>query len=130
MGRPRRASPELPQLKLAMESASDYRWCAARLKALADPDRLRIVNVLLHGPKNVSELAEELNTTIVNVSHHLQVLRRAKVLETQKRGRFVIYSVPAEIAGSPNARNMKSIDLGCCRFEILQPTPKNSHPPK
>ena len=47
MGRPRRTAPEPAQLKLAMQSESDYEWCAARLKALADPDRLRIVNLLL-----------------------------------------------------------------------------------
>jgi len=128
MGRPRRAAPEPAQLKLAMQSESDYEWCAARLKALGDPDRLRIVNLLLRGPKNVSELAGEMDTAIVNVSHHLQVLRRAKVLETQKRGKFVIYSVHPDIASSPNARDMKSLDLGCCRFEILQPRLKRPHP--
>jgi DNA-binding transcriptional ArsR family regulator len=130
MGRPRCAPPELAQLKLAMQSQSDYEWCAARLKALADPDRLRIVNLLLHGPKNVSELAVEIDTAIVNVSHHLQVLRRANVLQTQKRGKFVIYSVHPDIACGANARNMKSLDLGCCRFEILQPSLKPSHPIK
>jgi DNA-binding transcriptional ArsR family regulator len=130
MGRPRRAPPELPQLKLAMQSESDYEWCAARLKALADPDRLRIVNLLLRGPKNVSELAAEMDTAIVNVSHHLQVLRRANVLQTQKRGKFVIYSVHPDIACGANARNMKSIDLGCCRLEILQPSLKPPRPIK
>jgi DNA-binding transcriptional ArsR family regulator len=130
MGRALRASPELPQLKLAIASESDYQWCAARLKALADPDRLRIVNLLLRGPKNVSELAGELDAAMVNVSHHLQILRRAKVLETQKRGRFVIYSIHSEITSRANARNMKSLDLGCCRFEILQPSLKPPHPAK
>jgi DNA-binding transcriptional ArsR family regulator len=128
MGRPRRTPPELPQLKIAMQSDSDYQWCATRLKALADPDRLRIVNVLLRGAKNVSELADEMNLAIVNVSHHLQVLRRANVLQTEKRGKFVIYSVHPEIACRSEVRNMKSIDLGCCRFEILQPGSKTSHP--
>lgn len=127
MGRPRRAPAELPQLKLAMQSESDYKWCAARLKALADSDRLRIVNLLLHGPKNVSELADEMGVAIVNVSHHLQVLRRAHVLQTEKRGKFVIYSVHPEIVCDLNGRNMKSIDLGCCRFEILQPSLKPPH---
>jgi hypothetical protein len=71
-----------------------------------------------------------MDTAIVNVSHHLQVLRRANVLQTQKRGKFVIYSVHPDIACGANARNMKSLDLGCCRFEILQPSLKPSHPIK
>ena len=104
MGRPRRTPAESPQLKLAMQSDNDYDWCAGRLKALADPDRLRIGNILLGGPKNVSELASELNTGIVNVSHHLQVLRRARVLEAQKHGKFVIYSVHPDIACGSDAQ--------------------------
>ncbi|HTU27202.1 MAG TPA: metalloregulator ArsR/SmtB family transcription factor [Pirellulales bacterium] len=129
MGRPRRPPAELPQLKLAMERASDYQWCAARLKALADPDRLRIVNLLLRGPKNVSELSGEMNVPVVNVSHHLKVLRQANVLQTEKRGKFVIYSVHPEIT-CEDVQNRKSIDLGCCRFEILQPTPLRQRPTK
>ena len=69
-----------PGLKLAMRSENDYQKCAARLKALADPDRLRIVNCLLCGPKNVSELADEMSVGIVKVSHHLRVLRYAEVV--------------------------------------------------
>ena len=84
MARTRRTSPGPARLKLAMQSESDYQWCAARLKALADPDRLRIVNLLLGGSKNVSELAGELDTAIVNVSHHLQVLRRAQAYSRRR----------------------------------------------
>src|SRR5947199_23596 len=51
--------------------------CARRLRALADPERLRIVGLLRDGPMNVSELAVQLASQVVNVSHHLGVLRRA-----------------------------------------------------
>ena len=108
------------QLKIAMQTESDYEWCAARLKALADPDRLRIVSLLLDGAKNVSELATELEASIVNVSHHLQVLRHAQVVQTEKQGKFVIYSLHPDIAGRERIRNMKSLDLGCCRIDLLQ----------
>jgi DNA-binding transcriptional ArsR family regulator len=126
----RRTPPKMSELKIAMQSESDYEWCAERLKALADPDRLRIVNLLLRGPKNVSELANEFDMSIANVSHHLQVLRRAHVLQTQKRGKFVIYSVHPNIACRENARNMKSLDLGCCRIDLLQASSKTPHPIK
>lgn len=107
-----------------MQTASDYEWFALRLKALADPDRLRIVNHLLRGAKNVSELAGELKLTVVNVSHHLQVLRRAEVLDGEKRGKFVIYSVRPEIARQAKGGDLKSVDLGCCQLDIVQPTLK------
>ena len=107
-----------------MQSSGDYQWCADRLKALADPDRLRIVNHLLRGSKNVTDLAGELDLPIVNVSHHLQVLRRVAVLEARKQGKFVIYSVHPEIAGHANGRELKLIELGCCRLEIVQPVLK------
>ena len=103
---------------------------AELLKALADPDRLRIVNHLLGGPKNVSELAGELELPIVNLSHHLQVLRRTKVLETRKQGKFVIYSVCPKISAETNGRDIKSLDLGCCRLDIVQPTIKMARPTK
>ena len=109
-------------LKLAMQSENDYRSCAERLKALADPDRLRIVNLLLSGPKNVSELASELGAGIVKVSHHLRVLRFADVVQTKKDGKFVIYSLHPEIAADTDALGgMKTLDLGCCRLDLLQP---------
>jgi DNA-binding transcriptional ArsR family regulator len=130
MDRPRRMPSKPSPLKFAMQSPSDYEWCAARLKALADPDRLRIVNHLLRGCKNVSELATELDLAIVNISHHLQVLRRANVLQTKKSGKFVIYSVHPDIACQADVRDMKSLDLGCCRLDIVQPSVKTSRPTK
>ncbi|MGD9721695.1 MAG: ArsR/SmtB family transcription factor [Pirellulales bacterium] len=120
MARARRKTKS-PRIKLAMRSERDYQSCAERLKALADPDRLRIVNCLLLGPKNVSQVAKELNETIVKVSHHLRVLRHARVVETKKRGKFVIYSLDPAIAdGDGRVSEMKTLDLGCCRLDLVQ----------
>jgi ArsR family transcriptional regulator, nickel/cobalt-responsive transcriptional repressor len=113
-----------------MQSQSDYDWCAERLKALADPDRLRIVNHLLRGSKSVSELAGELKLAVVNISHHLQVLRRVGVLEAQKRGKFVIYSVHPDVASPGDVQGTRSLDLGCCRLDIVQPSLKMTRPLK
>src|SRR5438270_11412727 len=57
------------------------------LKAVADLDRLKILNYLRAGTKNVSELADLLNAEIVNVSHHLGVLRETKLVQDTKKGR-------------------------------------------
>ena len=45
------------------------------------------------GSKNVTELAKLLNVEIVNVSHHLGVLRQAGLVQDEKHGRFVVYSL-------------------------------------
>src|SRR5207245_1778606 len=66
------------------------------LKAVADLDRLKILNYLRDGTKNVSELAEMLKAEIVNVSHHLGVLRETKLVQDEKKGRFVYYSLHPE----------------------------------
>jgi DNA-binding transcriptional ArsR family regulator len=91
--------------------------CAQLLKALAEPDRLRIVQALRKGTHNVSELTEELHMELVNVSHHLTVLRHAGLVESRKQGRFVLYTL------SPGLLQIEGgeadhLDLGCCRLEL------------
>lgn len=105
------------QLNVVMPTEDDYERCAARLKALADPDRLRIVRRLFAGPKNVSELASELGEELVKISHHLGVLRHANVVQAQKQGRFVVYRLGGEIVCQA-PRATKTLDLGCCRLDL------------
>jgi len=89
------------------------------LKALADPDRLRIIRILRGGPKNVSELAVLLEAQVVNVSHHLSVLRHAGLVLDERQGRFVLYHLPADVF-QPASRSARAeyLDLGCCRLEM------------
>lgn len=113
-----------------MQSEADYQDCASRLKALADADRLQIVNILLQGDKNVSELASALSVPIDKISHHLGVLRAARLVSTRKQGKFVIYSLPAEIAANGEITSgIKTLDLGCCQIDLVQPelSPKPEH---
>jgi DNA-binding transcriptional ArsR family regulator len=109
-------------LDLAMKTEGDYQSCASRLRALADPDRLRIVNCLLKQEMSVTSIAEELGALIDKTSHHLGVLRAAGLVQTRKQGKFVIYSLKPEIAsavGTPD--RVKTIDLGCCQLDLVQP---------
>jgi ArsR family transcriptional regulator len=91
--------------------------CARLLQAVADPNRLRIIRCLQGGPRNVSELARELNSEVVNVSHHLGVLRQNGLVRDEKRGRFVIYSLNDEVFRNADAKGTR-LDLGCCQLEI------------
>jgi ArsR family transcriptional regulator len=86
--------------------------CARALKALADPERLKIIQCLQARPCNVSELARLLDAEIANVSHHLQVLRHAGLVQDRKEGKFVIYSLDPQVVSAD------TVELGCCRLEL------------
>jgi DNA-binding transcriptional ArsR family regulator len=93
--------------------------CARLLSALADPERLRIVQILRDGPRNVTELADLMAIKLVNVSHHLNVLRNAGLVESRKQGRFAYYSLaPGVYELDEQGRPSERINLGCCRLEL------------
>jgi ArsR family transcriptional regulator, nickel/cobalt-responsive transcriptional repressor len=93
--------------------------CARLLKVLADPERLRIIRCLSEGPRSVGEVAAQLDAPLVNVSHHLGVLRQAGLVEDERQGRFVIYRLhPAVYQPGAAAGATEHLDLGCCRLEI------------
>jgi ArsR family transcriptional regulator len=102
-----------------MKDEHEFQDCALRLKALADPDRLRIVTCLFGGERNVSELAEELGEEVVKISHHLGVLRHAGVVEARKQGRFVVYSLhPQVVQTEDDQGEAHRIDFGCCSIDL------------
>ena len=93
--------------------------CAEQLKALSEPLRLRIVSALRAGPRNVSDLSESLHVELVTVSHHLQILRNAGIVKTERKGRFILYSLHEDVFQEGAAgRANEHLDLGCCRLEI------------
>lgn len=60
-------------------------------KAVSSPKRLELLDILCQGPRTVEVLAKESSLTVANASQHLQVLRAARLVETEKEGLFVIY---------------------------------------
>ncbi len=62
-------------------------------KALCSGPRLEILDVLLQAERTVDVLAGEVGQSVANTSHHLQVLKRARLVETERRGQFVTYRV-------------------------------------
>jgi ArsR family transcriptional regulator, nickel/cobalt-responsive transcriptional repressor len=100
----------MTDLKLAKQ-------CAEVFAALSDPYRVQVIEALRSGTKNVTQLSRLLNVELVNVSHHLGVLREYKLVKTEKKGRFVLYSLNADFFRSePN--NTTVMELGWCRIEI------------
>ncbi len=91
---------------------TDYpaaRRIALRLAALAEPTRLRVLDRLAQGPLHVGALAEVLDVPMVNLSHHLGVMRQAGIVEDEKDGRRVIYRLHPEVFGPGDAADVVAV---------------------
>ncbi len=66
---------------------------ATRFKVLAEPMRLRILNALRDGEKSVTELVNEMEAGQANVSKHLGLLHRHRMVERRKDGLNVYYRI-------------------------------------
>jgi rhodanese-related sulfurtransferase len=64
-------------------------------KALANPHRLELLDLLGQGERSVEELAREIDQSLANTSAHLQVLRQARLVEADKRGLNQMYRLAA-----------------------------------
>lgn len=60
-------------------------------KALADVNRLRIVEVLTQECKSVNDIAEAAQISQPLASHHLKVLKRSRIARMESRGTFNYY---------------------------------------
>lgn len=69
------------------------RRCGAALRALAHPERLRIVESLEAGPLTVGELTDSLGRPQATVSQHLMRLRAHGLVRAEREGRGVRYAI-------------------------------------
>jgi rhodanese-related sulfurtransferase len=60
-------------------------------KAVSSPRRLELLDLLCQGPRTVEVLAKESGLSVANASQHLQILRAARLVETEKEGLYVMY---------------------------------------
>ena len=65
-------------------------------ECLCDRTRLRVVHLLLHGPLCVCHIQEVLGEPQAKVSRHLAYLRRSGMVKTDRRGKWMIYRLPAD----------------------------------
>lgn len=99
-----------------MDRSFSYAERAARLRAVADEIRLRILRSLLAGEKCVLDLSAALGLEEPTVSHHLALLRNAKLVVARREGKRVVYAVAPEVC--PGDGDGTSLDLGCCRISF------------
>ena len=62
-------------------------------KALNDPIRRQIIELLKQGDLNVGEIHRHFNITMPTLSHHLDVLKQAGIISSEKKGQFIFYSL-------------------------------------
>ena len=70
-----------------------YSILATMIKAMANPHRLEIVDLLGQGEKTVEEIAYETGMSIANTSQHLQVLKAANLVEIRRERNFIHYKL-------------------------------------
>jgi DNA-binding transcriptional ArsR family regulator len=79
---------------MSMQGSPERRLLLLQLRALANPTRLRMLELLQeHAEETVMELARDLRMTQPRVSWHLALLRRAGLLRQRRQGRQVFCSV-------------------------------------
>jgi ArsR family transcriptional regulator len=62
-------------------------------KALNDPTRRKILEMLLDKDMTAGEIVEEFNISGPSISHHLDLLKQAKLVIAEKEGQFIYYSL-------------------------------------
>ena len=77
-----------------------YEQLARLGKAFAAPKRIEMLDALAQGPRTVERLAKATGLTLANASQHLQVLRQAQLVESEKNGLFVTYRLASDAVGA------------------------------
>ncbi len=62
-------------------------------KALSDPTRRKILDILKTGGCTAGEIGSQFDMTAATVSHHLAVLRGAGLVDQEKRGKYIYYEL-------------------------------------
>ena len=67
------------------------------MKALADPIRREILNLLKNGPLSAGEIVDHFSVTGASISRHLSVLKEADLIRDRREGKFIYYELNASV---------------------------------
>ena len=67
------------------------------MKALSDPTRRRVLELLKKGPMSAGDLGKEFDMTGATMSHHLSMLKKAGLVQDQKKGTFIYYEINTSV---------------------------------
>lgn len=101
---------------------------ARRLRTLGHPARLRLIGLLIAGPRSVSDLASELELPRDSVSKHLGELLAVRAVRRAQEGNFALYALsdavtPQLVALACEAAQRDALRLGRLGAEALESDP-------
>ncbi len=73
-----------------------YELISSVAKAMGNPHRLELLELLANGPKNVEELRREARMTLTNTSNHLQILKQLKLVKARRQFTSIYYRLADE----------------------------------
>ncbi len=81
-------------------------------KALSDPTRRRVLQLLRQGPMSAGELSAQFNVSKPTMSAHFAVLKEADLVHVEKAGKSVIYHLKLSVLEDALLGFVQSFDLG------------------
>ncbi len=81
-------------------------------RALADPTRRRILELLAEGDRTAGDIAEQFPIAFASVSHHLGVLKAASLVAAERQGQFIRYRLNTTVFQEVVRYFMKSFSGG------------------
>src|SRR5689334_25302755 len=66
-------------------------------RALADPNRRRILTILKKGSRSAGEIAARFPISMASLSHHYGVLKAADLIRSERRGQQILYSLNTSV---------------------------------
>lgn len=83
------------------------------LRALGDPTRRAILRLLrAEGDQPAGEIAARFPLTQASISHHLNVLREAKLVQSERQGRSIVYSVDTTVFHDAVEQLLRLLEAG------------------
>ena len=67
------------------------------LRALSDPIRREILNLLKSGRLSAGEITEHFDVTAASISRHLSVLKEADLIRDTRQGKFIYYEINTSV---------------------------------
>ena len=70
---------------------------AETFKALSDPERRKIIELLKAGPMSAGEIASNFDTTGATISYHLKILKKADLIFESKEKNYIYYQLNTSV---------------------------------
>lgn len=109
-----RDTPQYNRYKAAL-----YEQFARVGKALSSARRIELLDLLLQAERTVEDLADQTTMSIANTSQHLQVLKQARIVESERRGNHVVYRVTSDQAGNLLTSIQQFAEVGLAEVDAI-----------